>query len=144
MAVLQKEVLIHAPVEEVFAFVADTPKLAQVWPSLRIVKSWERDEQGLAKFDFEYLMAGMTFRGTNVDLEYIPNQKIVTQSTTGLDSTITWQFEPQDEGTLVTFSAEYKVPIPVIGSLAESAIVSMNNMDIELLLSTLKRRLDKS
>jgi carbon monoxide dehydrogenase subunit G len=142
MAVLQKEILIQAPIEEVFEFVADTPKLAEVWPSLRIVKSWERDEQGLAKFDFEYLMAGMTFRGTNVDLEYVPNEKIVTQSTTGLDSTITWHFSPQPEGTLVTFSGEYKVPVPLIGPMAENVIVSMNNMDIELLLSTLKRRLE--
>ena len=130
MAVLQKEIFINAAPEKVFAFVADTPKLAEVWPSLRIVKSWERDEQGLAKFEFEYLMAGMTFRGTNVDLEYVPNQKIVTQSTSGLDSTITWLFAPQDAGTLVTFISEYKVPIPVIGGLAENVIVNMNNMDI--------------
>ena len=142
MAVLQKEILIKAPIEEVFEFVADTPKLAEVWPSLRIVKSWERDEQGLAKFDFEYLMAGMTFRGTNVDLEFVPNEKIVTQSTTGLDSTITWHFSPQPEGTLVTFMGEYKVPVPLVGPMAENVIVSMNNMDIELLLSTLKRRLE--
>ena len=142
MAVLKKEIFIKAPVEEIFEFVADTPKLAEVWPSLRIVKSWERDEQGLAKFEFEYLMAGMTFRGTNVDLEYVPNQKIVTQSTTGLDSTITWEFASQPDGTQVAFSAEYKVPIPLIGPMAENVIVSMNNMDIELLLSTLKRRLE--
>ncbi|MBN2500119.1 MAG: SRPBCC family protein [Anaerolineales bacterium] len=142
MAILQKEIFIQAPIEEVFEFVADTPKLAEVWPSLRIVKSWERNEEGLAKFDYEYLMAGMTFRGTNVDLEYVPNQKIVTKSTTGLDSTITWQFSPQPQGTLVTFTAEYKVPVPLIGPMAENVIVSMNNMDIELLLSTLKRRLE--
>lgn len=142
MAILQKEILIKAPVEEIFEFVADTPRLSEVWPSLTVVKRWERDENGLAKFDFEYMMAGMTFRGTNVDLEYTPNEKIVTQSTTGLESTITWEFSPQTAGTLVTFSAEYKVPLPIIGALAESAIVSMNSMDIELLLSSLKRRLE--
>lgn len=142
MAVLQKEILVKAPVEKVFEFVADTPRLAEVWPSLTIIKRWERDANGLAKFDFEYMMAGVTFRGTNIDLEYIPNQKIVTQSRTGLESTITWQFSSQAEGTLVRFSAEYKVPIPIIGFLAESAIVSMNNVDIQLLLSSLKRRLE--
>lgn len=142
MASVKRQIFIDVPLEAVFAFVADTPKLVGVWPGLLAVRNWSRDENGLASFDFEYQMAGFKFSGQNRDAEYVHNQRIVTKSTSGLENTITWEFFREEEGTRVNFEGEYRVPIPLLGRIAENIIVSLNELDVDVLLTNLKRQLE--
>ena len=142
MSSIQREVFINAPVETVFSFVAHTPNLTEVWPSLVNVINWGRDAAGLATFDYTYMIAGVKVKGKNRDREFIPNKKIVTESLEGIDSLITWEFEPRGENTFVTFTAEYHIPIPVLGWMAEQAIISLNNIDLDMLMKNLKSRVE--
>jgi hypothetical protein len=142
MAGMKREVIVDVPIEEVFEFVSHTPSLAEVWPSLLAVTNWSRDEQGLATFDYVYMMAGVRMRGKNRDREFIPNNKIVTESMGGIDSLITWEFEPRDKQTYVKLTAEYNIPVPVLGWVAERIIISMNNLDLDMLMKNLKSRLE--
>lgn len=142
MAFIKRQIYIDVPPETVFAFIADTQKLADVWPGLLAVRNWARDENGLASFEFEYQMAGFKFSGHNKDAEYVQDQRIVTKSLTGLDSTITWEVSPEKDGTRVNFEGEYRVPIPLLGRIAESIIVSLNELDVDVLLTNLKRQLE--
>ncbi len=91
---------------------------------------------------FVFKMAGMRFEGTGEDVEYILNQRTVTKSEGGIDSTITMTFQPEAGGTKVTFEAEYTVPIPLLGKLAEAVIVKLNENEADLLLANLKARLE--
>ena len=88
-------------------------------------------------------MAGMRFEGTGEDVEYVPNQRIVNENKGGgLEGTIAWTFDPETEGKRVTFEADYRVPVPLLGKLAEGFILKMNEREAELLLENLKDRLE--
>ncbi len=86
-------------------------------------------------------MAGMRLEGTSEGVESIANQRIVSKTKGGVESTQTWMFQPEGDGTKVTFEVEYTVPIPVLGKLAEAIIVKMNEHEGEVILANLKTRM---
>ena len=142
MARVKKTIIINAPVEKVFGYAEEPTNLPEFWPSLVEVKGVERLPNGGTKFGWVYKMAGMRFEGTSETIEYIANQRTVSENKGGIESTIIWTYEPEDGGTRVTFDAEYTVPIPVLGKLAESLIVKQNEREAETLLANLKDRVE--
>ena len=142
MAKVEKSVTINAPVEKVFNYIDGGTNLPEIWPSLVEVTDVQRLPNGGHSDRFVYKMAGIRLEGTSEDVEYIPNQRIVTKTTGGAESTQTWLFQPEAAGTKVTFSAEYTVPIPVLGKLAEAVIVKMNEREGDLILDNLKARME--
>jgi len=140
MAKVEQSVVIHAPVEKIFGFAADPAHLPEFWPSMIEVKDVQPLPNGGHRFRWVYQMAGMRFEGTSEDVEYVPNQRIVQKSRGGIESTVTWTFLSETGGTRVTFLAEYSVPVPLLGRLAEVAIVKVNEHETEALLANLKAR----
>jgi carbon monoxide dehydrogenase subunit G len=135
---------INAPVEKVFNYVSDTPKLSEIWPNLVSVRNWQRGEDGLASFDYSYRMAGFNFAGKNRDLVFEKNKRIVTQSEGGIQSTISWGFEPEGEITRVNVSATYSAEIPLVGKVIENRLYAINEIEIEALLKNLKAKMEHS
>jgi uncharacterized membrane protein len=135
-------VTIHAPVEEVFAYVQEPTNLPEFWPSLLEVKDVEQLPNGGTRFKFVYKMAGMQFTGTSEDTEVIANQRVVNRSRGGVESTMVWTYQPEGEGTKVTVETEYTVPVPLLGRLAEAVIVKLAENEGELLLLNLKARME--
>ena len=142
MAKLEKSITINAPVEKVFSYIDGGTNLPEIWPSLVEVKDVQRLPNGGHSDRFVYKMAGIRLEGTSEDVEYIPNQRIVTKTTGGADSTQTWLFQPEAGGLKVTFKVEYTVPIPALGKLAEAIIVKMNEREGDLILANLKARME--
>jgi uncharacterized protein YndB with AHSA1/START domain len=142
MARVEKSITINAPVEKVFSYVEDPTNLPEFWPSMVEAKDVEELEGGGYKFGWVYKMAGMRFEGTSETIEYVANQRTVTDNKGGIESIITWTCEPEDGGTKVTFDAEYTVPIPLLGKLAEAFIVKQNEREAETLLANLKARME--
>lgn len=87
-------------------------------------------------------MAGMRSEGTSEDAEYVANQRLVSRTKGGADSTQTWMLQPEAGGTKVTFEIQYTVPVPVLGKLAEAIIVKMNEHEGGLVLANLKPRME--
>ena len=142
MAKSEKTITINAPVEKVFSYIGAGTNLPEIWPSLVEVTDVKRLPNGGHSDRFVYKMAGIRLEGTGEDIEYIPNQRIVTKTTGGAESTQTWLFQPEAGGTKVTFKVEYTVPVPVLGKLAEVIIVKMNEREGDLLLANLKARME--
>ena len=142
MAKVEKTITINAPVEKVFGYVSEPPNLMEIWPSIVEQKDIERLPNGGHRVQFVYKMAGMRFEGTSEDTEYVANQRVVSKTKGGIESTITWMFQPEAGGTKVTFEAEYTVPIPLLGKLAEAFIVKANEREAELILANLKHRME--
>ena len=94
------------------------------------------------RFGWVYKMVGMRLEGTSKTTEYVTNQRTVAKTKGGIESTITWMFQPEAGGTRVTFGAEYSVPIPLLGKLAEAFIVKANEGEAELILANLKARME--
>ncbi len=144
MATIKNSININAPVEKVFGYATKPEILPEIWPSLVEVKNIKELPNGGNSFDWVYKMAGMRLNGSSEDIEVVPNERTVTLSTGGIDSTITWEYQPLDDGTKFISTIEYnKVPIPLLGKLAESILVKMNENEQELVLANLKAMMEK-
>ena len=142
MAKVEKTVTVKAPVDKVFGYIAKPADLLEIWPSMVEVKDVQRLPNGGSHFHWVYKMAGMRFEGDSDDVEYVANQRVVSQTKGGIESTITWKLQAKNGGTQVTFDAEYRVPIPLLGKLAEAFVVKLNEHEAELILANLKDRME--
>ena len=138
MASSTKSVVVHAPVEKVYEYLDDPMHLPEIWPSLIEVKDVHLLPNGGHSNRWTYKMAGIRLEGTSEDVEHVARQRTVSKTKGGIDSTQTWMFEPEGENTKVTFSVDYTVPIPVLGRLAEAAIVKLNDHEGDAIVQNLK------
>jgi uncharacterized membrane protein len=95
-----------------------------------------------ARFRWTYKMAGFTLEGESVALEFIPNERIVTKSKSGIVSTWTWVFGAENGGTRIDLTVDYEVPVPVLGKLAEALVVRQNERELDKGLATIKGRFE--
>jgi len=137
MASWKNSILIHAPANEVFAYV-DEPMNLPVWlPSIVEV----RDVIGIGagqQFEWTAKMAGLLLRGQTTVIEHVPDKCGVHQTIGMVHSTFGYSVEPQGEGTALSIEIDYSIPIPVIGRLAERVLLMRNVREFEVALVTIK------
>ena len=133
---------IKSPVEKIFNYISEPTNQPEIWPSLIEIKDVERLPDGNTKNRWVYKMAGIRFEGTSEGVEYVPNRRIVSKTKGGVVSTQTWTFQPEGDETKVTFEVDYTVPIPLLGKLAETIILKMNEHEGEIILANLKARME--
>ena len=138
MSKVESSIIINAPVEKSFGYISDRNHLPEIWPSLVETTDIKPLPNGGNSNRWKYKMAGMHLSGTSEDTEFIANQRIVSKTKGGVESVQTWTFQPEGNGTKVTFSVEYTIPVPVLGKLAEAVIVKMNEREGKALLENLK------
>jgi len=141
MATIKSSITINAPVEKVFEY-SKPENLPEIWPSLVEVSNIKELPNGGYSWEWVYKMAGMRFSGASTHTEYVLNERTVSESTGGIESTITWLFEPADGGTKLTTIADYKIPVPLLGKLAEAFIVKVNENESAAILANLKAKME--
>ena len=137
-----RSITINAPIKKIFDYISEPTNQPEIWPSLMEIKDVQRLPDGKTKNRWVYKMAGIRLEGTSEGVESVANQRIVSKTKGGVESTQTWIFQPEAGGTKVTFEVEYTVPIPVLGKLAEAIIVKMNEHEGEVILANLKTRME--
>jgi hypothetical protein len=85
-------------------------------------------------------MAGMRFKGTGEYIEFIPNQWMVIQTKGGIQSTITCTFRSIEAKTRITLTIDYRVPVLLLGKLAEFVVLKINEHEAELVMVNLQAR----
>ena len=136
-------IFIDAPVDRVFDYTNDPENLPEIWPSLIETNHVQRSPAGeVLTYEWSYKMAGMRFSGKSEVVDSVANQLRATRTEGGIASTVTWQYQPEDGGTRVTLEAEYTVPVPLLGKLAESFVVKQNEKEGEAILANLKARME--
>ena len=143
MPKIERSVTINAPVKKIFDYIAD-PKLQVEWlPGMIEVKDIKQTEECVGStYKFSYKVAGMRFEGEDIVEEYIPNKKMVTRSKGGIESSWTWNFEPYNDKTKVEVIVEYKVPIPVLGKIAEALVLKQNQREADHALANIKDKME--
>jgi uncharacterized membrane protein len=142
MTKLTKSIHVKVPVENVYDFVFEPANLVEIWPSLIEIKDLQQLPNGGNKYTWVYKMAGMRFEGKGEDIEVSPLKRLSSKNEGGIDSVVTWSFEAENGGTQVTMETEYKVPIPLLGKIAENIIIKQNEHEAEIILENLKTRLE--
>ena len=98
--------------------------------------------KGGNRFKLTYKMGGIKLDLTSEDIDVKPNQRVVTRTSGGIESLLTFTYEENGIITKVTLEDDYKVPIPVIGKLAEAVIIKMNEQEADTVLANLKLRME--
>lgn len=137
-----KSTTINAPVDRVFGFLEDKSHLPEIWPSMMEVADEKPLPNGGKRYHWAYKMGGMRFEGDTEETEFVRNRRIVSESHEGIENRVTWRFEPREKLTDVTFEAEYTIPTPVLGKMAEPVLARLNENEAALVLSNLKTRLE--
>jgi uncharacterized membrane protein len=140
VARVEKEVTLQAPIEQIFGYISEPSNLPEFWPSLIEVKDIQSLPNGGYSGRWVYKMAGMRFEGTAEYTKIAPNLYLVVETRGGIRSTITWTFRSKEDITRVTLTIEYKVPIPLLGKLAEAIIVKMNDQEGDVMMAHLQAR----
>ncbi|MFC1952582.1 SRPBCC family protein [Chloroflexota bacterium] len=140
MAKIDREIIVNSPIERVFNYISDFTNWPEFWSSLMEIEGIQSLPNGGSRADYQYKMAGMRFQGAGEHTELAPNHWIVVDTVGGIQSTITWTFRSIDDKTQITFSVEYKVPIPLLGKLAELVVLKMNEQEADLIMVNLQAR----
>jgi uncharacterized membrane protein len=143
MKKVEKTITVNAPAEKIYNYVGNPENLPEVWPSLVEVTDVQSLPNGGNSNRWAYKMAGIRLKGTSEDTERVPNERIVSKTKGGVESTQTWVVQPEAGGTKVSFVVEYTVPIPVLGKIAEVIIVKMNDREAGSMLANLKLRMEE-
>ena len=85
-----------------FSYISEPASLPEIWPSLVEIKDMKPLPNGGHSNRWVYKMAGVRLEGSSEDIEFIPNQRLVSKTKSWADSTQTWIFEPEDDSTKVT------------------------------------------
>jgi ligand-binding SRPBCC domain-containing protein len=142
MSLLERKLLINAPLKFVWDWIEWSPNLVGVWPNVISTVSYEQDDKGYGTQETIYMMSGMQFRVKARDIEKIPYERVVTRTESGINSTLTWVFTEVDGQTQIDFSAEYEVPIRALQGMAEELVKRLNEADLDSMLVNLKAKLE--
>jgi uncharacterized membrane protein len=142
MAKIEKSIVIDAPVEKVFTFMAEPNNLLEIWPSLLEIRNVEPLPNGGYCYDWTYKMAGLRFEGRAEWIEFVKDRRVVDRNEGGIPSTFVWTYQPEGAGTRVTMRVDYSIPGAAVGRLAEPIIQKMNEHEAGTILANLKTRME--
>jgi uncharacterized protein YndB with AHSA1/START domain len=141
MPKINKSISISAPVEKVFAYIT-TPTKGPEW-----LVGWTEvtDVTGSGvgqHYRWKYSMLGVPLRGETTVREQVPNERSVTDSKGGIESTFTFTLEPHEGGTKLDLELDYTIPIPVLGKLAEQLVLKRNRREAQMSMENIKESLE--
>ncbi len=137
MATWKDSIFIHAPSDQVFAYVDDPSELPTWLPNMTEVRNVVGTGLG-QQYEYTYKMAGLLLRGQNIVIEYAPNERGLHQVVGMISALWEYSVEPHAEGTVLNIEVEYSIPIPVLGRLAEHIAIRQNARTFELSLLNVK------
>ncbi len=141
MAKVERSITIKAPVDKVFAYVANPANEMEWFTSISDIRDIKGQGVG-QKYGYTYKMAGLPLKGESEVIEYTPNQRYVTKSKGGMVSTWTWTFSPEDSGTRLNVVVEYTIPVPVLGKVGEKLALGQIEREADLAAANIKARLE--
>jgi len=141
MEKIKSSITIDAPVEKVYNYLADHMNETEWLPSMVEITEFNGNEVG-DTFKWKYKMAGIMLSGETTVEELVPNRRIATRSKGGASSY--WVFDIKEEhgSTQLDLDIEYTLPVPVLGKIAEKAILKRNQRETDMALQNIKEILE--
>jgi uncharacterized membrane protein len=144
MPKVDNEVIINAPVDEIFGYVSQPSNLKQIWPSLIEINNEQLLPNGGYSYHWVYKMTGIRFSGAGECIEMKPNLVLASRNIGAIESTVYFRFLSIGGRTKVSLAIDYQVPMPLLGQLTEIIILKMNAKEVGLILDNLRIRFEES
>jgi uncharacterized membrane protein len=142
MVTVSETVRIDAPLSDVFEYMDQPENQPEITPSLVHSQTVEVLPNGGKRVEYTYEMAGVKLDGYIEAVEYEPESRIRWEMTGDLEGEITWVFEADGDGTVVTYASEYELPVPVLSAVVAPFVKRYNERDLRTTLANLKTRLE--
>jgi carbon monoxide dehydrogenase subunit G len=125
MATIERSVVVKAPPEQVFAFLADHANDPQWLPGLVDSRNFSGEGTDY-QWELTYKMAGVSFNISGHVLEHDPPRRHVVETRGSIVTTWAWTLEPEGNGTRLLLQLDYTVPVAALGKLAEKLLLGQN------------------
>ena len=142
MVHVSDSIVVSTPAETVFETLDDPETHATITPSISNIRNVTPRDNGGKELEYSYRLAGVPIDGRLVQTIHDPPSQHVFALEGGLTGSITLDIEPVDEGTQVTYSAEYAVPGRVISRVIEPMVRWYNERELESTLENLDTLLE--
>ncbi|MBZ0277340.1 MAG: SRPBCC family protein [Anaerolineae bacterium] len=145
MPIVEQAIVIAAPVETVFGFIADKPeRQPEWWTQFELQERVSPPPTDLGSVShYVYNMLGVTIKGEHEVIGIDRPEYLHVKTTSGIDSAFEFFFQPDDDGTRLTVRVNYRLPGSVIGQLLNRVIIEQKNeSDLNDALHTLKSLLE--
>jgi carbon monoxide dehydrogenase subunit G len=143
MAAVSESIWIGRPVETVFSYLDDPRNHAEISPSISNIRNVEPLENGGKQLEHTYEMAGVGIDGELIEQIHEDEERMRFEMGGRLTGEIDLEFTPRDDGTEVTYSAEYDIPGRVLSKVATPLIERYNERELQTTLENLKEELEE-
>lgn len=149
MSVLDKTIVINAPVEKVYNFLIKPESWKEIYPKITNIEKVESLPDGGYRYHCKFdMFAGMQCEVDTENTEVVSNERIGYHNTCGflgkktIDVDELLQFDSENGKTKLTYHATNTVPIPIIHEFIESLLMKMNERMINKCLTNLKAKME--
>jgi hypothetical protein len=124
MTRVEHNILIQAPVKDVFSYASDWRKWSDWFEGVSDFKATTEVEQGNgARYSYKARIMGISAKVETEIHDFVQNAGWKGVATKGMPHKTYWIFESIGDGTKFTYALEYKLSIPLLGSLLDSLIM---------------------
>jgi hypothetical protein len=135
MTRVEASVEIAAPLGDVFAYASDWRKWEEWWLGVSDFRPTTEVTRGNGtRYAYKAWIAGIRLELETEVRDFVENVGWRGVVTRGTPHTTRWVFEPAGTGTRLTYTLEYRIPVPVLGPL----------LDFLLMRPGWQRRLERS
>ena len=134
-------ITINAPQEKVFTRISTPMNAIEDIPNCIEVKDVTGQGVGMS-YKMVYKMAGVKLSIDCTFVEYVLNERVTIQVKGAMNATQTYEVKPVDTGSQLSVIAEYEIPIPLVGKIAEALLKKRNEREWEAILDNLKAMLE--
>jgi carbon monoxide dehydrogenase subunit G len=142
MIEVSDDILIEAPVNEVYEYMDDPHSHAEVTPSITDVRNVKTLENGGKRLEYTYTMGGVGLDGELEEVEHVENSRMTFEMKGELEGKIDLTYEGENGRTRMTYSAEYDVPTKVLEKLVEPFVRKYNGRELRTTLENVKTRME--
>ena len=142
MVSVADDIVIDASPEAVFDYLDQPANHRAITPAISAISNVEPLDNGGKELDFTYRLVAVPLSGHLVQTIHEPPHRHRFEMTGGLSGELGFEIESVDDGSRVTYSAEYAVPGHVISRVVEPFVRRYNESELESTLANLKAALE--
>jgi ribosome-associated toxin RatA of RatAB toxin-antitoxin module len=146
MPTVDSEVLIHAPLESVYALARDIERFPQFMEDVEEVTILEQTpERQVSRWVGVIKELRRTIAWTEEDFWNDQEHVCVFRQTEGdfTDYGGRWEFVPEGEGTRVRLRLDYEYHVPLVGALIQNLLKKKMQANTDAMLAALKREAEQ-
>ncbi|MFC7043585.1 SRPBCC family protein [Halonotius sp. GCM10025705] len=142
MVAVSDGIAIDAPPETVFEYLDEPANHRTITPAITGISDIEPLDNGGKELDFTYRMVAVEIEGHLVQTVHEPPTCHRFRMDGGLSGELTFDIEATDDGSWVTYTAEYTIPGQVIAKVIEPFVRRYNKGELESTLANLKAKIE--